>query len=333
VQPTVIVGVPRIFEKIYFGIKAQVEISKLKQGLFSQALEIGKTNTELRLKKKTPSFLQAIKSQLAYQMVFSQIQEKLGGRLRFAVSGGAPLDKEIADFFSNCGISILEGYGLTESTGPIFVNTLFQHKNGCVGRAIGDVEVKFDTDGEILIKSKKIMTGYYNNEEETKKVFTEDGYFRTGDIGALDSEGFLEITDRKKDLIKTAGGKFIAPQKIQSLFTQNPLIGHVHIHGDKQKYVVALLTLEKDELYNLRKDHHIANENFAELSQHEKIQKLVRNAVSQANSKLASFETIKRYKVLDHEFTIEKGHLTPSLKMKRQKIDQMYNDDLKELYL
>ncbi len=333
VQPTVIVGVPRIFEKIFLGIKSQVEISKLKEGLFNQAMNIGKANTKLRQEKKSPSLFQALKSQLAYQVVFSNIQKKLGGRLRFAVSGGAPLDTEISNFFSACGITVLEGYGLTETTGPVFVNTLFQHKNGYVGRAIGDVEVKFESDGEILIKSQKVMTEYYNNSEETQKVLTDDGFFRTGDIGELDEEGFLKITDRKKDLIKTAGGKFIAPQKIQGLFSQNPLIGHVHIHGDKEKYVVALLTLEKDELFTLKNNYEIKESDFASLSQNDQIQNIVRKAVSQVNANLASFETIKRYKVLDHEFTIEDGHLTPSLKMKRQKIDQMYDDDLKKLYL
>jgi len=332
IKPTVIVGVPRIFEKIYFGIKSQIEISKLKESIFNQAIAVGKQIKSLREQKKTPSLLLAMKSQLAHQLVFSNIQRKLGGNLRFAISGGAPLDPDIADVFSACGIQILEGYGLTESTAPIFINTLFENKNGYVGKAIGDVEIRFDDDGEILIRSKKIMKSYYKNEAATQEVMTEDGFFRTGDIGELNEDGFLKITDRKKDLIKTAGGKFIAPQKLQNLFATDPLVDHIHIHGDKKKYVVALITLEKSRVLKLAEKHQISSTDFSQLTRSGTIHSEVRNVVARINSGLASFETIKQFKILDHEFTIKDGQLTPSLKMKRKVIDTLYTKELSDLY-
>ncbi len=332
IKPTVIVGVPRIFEKIFYGIQAQVEISKLKQGLFSRALKIGREITQLKRQKKSPSFLQALESQVAYQLVYSKIQGRLGGNLRFAVSGGAPLDPEIADVFAACEIPILEGYGLTETTGPIFVNTLFENKSGCVGKAVGDVKVRFEDDGEILVKSDKVMLSYYKNEQANAEVFTEDGYFRTGDIGQLDDHGFLKITDRKKDLIKTAGGKFVAPQKLQNLFATDSLIGHIHIHGDKKKYIVALVTLEKDQLMYLKNKFKLSASDFSQLARSDKILAEVRKSIARVNAQLASFETIKRFEVLDHEFSVEDGQLTPSLKMKRKVIDERYKSQIDNLY-
>lgn len=332
IKPTVIVAVPRIFEKIYFGINSQVEISKLKKGIFDQAIKIGKDSADLRSRKTAPSFFQALKSQVAHNLVFSNIKAKFGGHLRFAVSGGAPLEPQISDFFAACGIPLLEGYGLTESTGPIFVNTLFEHKSGTVGKAIGDVEVKFADDGEILVRSKKIMPGYFKNDADTKAVFDEEGFFKTGDIGNLDIDGYLKITDRKKNLIKTTGGKFVAPQKIQNLFSTQSLISHVHIHGDKRKYVVALITLDKGEVKKLQGDKSVADSDYSIVINSQQVQDLVRGIVAKINGQLASFETIKRYKVLDHDFTIEGGQLTPSLKMKRKKIDEMYSKDIESLY-
>lgn len=332
IKPTVLVAVPRIFEKIYFGINAQVEISRLKKGIFDQAVKIGRQSTELRTKKEAPSLFQALKAQVAHQLVFSNIRSKFGGHLRFAISGGAPLEPQIADFFSACGIPVLEGYGLTETTGPIFVNTLFEHKNGTVGKAIGDVELRFDTDGEILVRSKKIMKSYYKNAEDSKAVFTEDGFFRTGDIGKIDSDGFLQITDRKKNLIKTTGGKFVAPQKIQNLFSTQSLISHVHIHGDKRKYVVALITLDKAEVKKLFGGKPSTEGDYSIVINSQQVQETVRKIVAKINTQLSSFETVKRYKILDHDFTIEGGQLTPSLKMKRKKIDEMYAKDIKSLY-
>lgn len=332
IKPTVIVGVPRIFEKIFYGIKAQVEISKWKQKLFNTALSVGEKIDELKNQKKSPSLLMALEAQLAYQLVFSKIQQRLGGNLRFAISGGAPLNPDIAHIFASCNIPILEGYGLTETTGPIFINTLFEKRNGTVGKAIGDVDIQFADDKEILIKSKKVMRSYYKNEEATQEAFTEAGYFKTGDIGELSADGFLKITDRKKDLIKTAGGKFIAPQKLQNMFAKNPLISHIHIHGDKKKYVVALITLDAEALMKIKKDNKISSSDYSQLSRSSIVQSQVKKAVADVNAELASYETIKRFCILDHDFSIAGGELTPSLKMKRKAIDKKYEEQLNALY-
>ncbi len=332
IQPTVIVGVPRIFEKMYFGILAQVEISKLKNFIFNKALKVGEDILASRKEKQTPSLGLAMGSVLAHQLVFKNIQQKLGGRLRFAVSGGAPLDPQIAHFFEKCGISILEGYGLTETTGPVCVNTLFETKPGTVGKSIGEVQIRFADDGEILVKSKKVMKSYYLDDESTQAAFDEDGYFKTGDIGELDEEGFLKITDRKKDLIKTAGGKFVAPQKIQNLFATQPLISHAHIHGDKKKYIIALLTLDKDQVAKFKEANGIVTSDFSEGLESKKLFEEVRQIVAEINKKLASFETIKNFKILDKDFTIESGELTPSLKMKRKVIDKNHQSTIEDLY-
>jgi len=333
IQPTVFVGVPRIFEKIFYGIQAQVQISPLKKRLFQHALNVGQEISNYQSQRKSPPFSLLLKHQIAQKTVFAPIQKKMGGRLRLAVSGGAPLDSQISSFFRSCGIPLLEGYGLSESTGPIFVNTLFHQKLGTVGKAIGDVDVRFDTDGEILVKSDKIMKSYFKDDAATKKVFTEDGFFRTGDIGELDEEGFLKITDRKKDLIKTAGGKFVAPQKLQKMFSTSPLVSFVHVHGDKKKYVVALLTLDPDALKELKHDKGLQDLPNEDVVKNPEIRAEVRREVSRVNKNLASFETIKRYKILDHEFSIEAGLLTPSLKMKRKKIDAVYAKEIEALYL
>ncbi len=329
-HPTVIIAVPRIFEKIYAGIISQVEMSRTKKKVFDWAFSIGKQVLEYRSQKKTVPIPLGLQYRLAHKLVFQNIQEKMGGHLRFAVSGGAPLSKELGEFFATIGILLLEGYGLTETTAAICVNTPFDFKFGTVGKPIGDVKLRIDSDGEILVKSDKVMTEYYNNAEATKAAFTEDGYFRTGDIGEIDDEGYLKITDRKKDLIKTAGGKYVAPQKLEGLLKLNRFISQVHIHGDKKKYVVALLTLNADAVKDYMKQNQM--ENGTNFHQNPKIKELIRGNIAEVNRQLASFESIKNFAILPEEFTVESGELTPSLKVKRKVVDQKYNDLINELY-
>ncbi len=331
-QPTFLIAVPRIFEKIYSTMQAQGDSSPLKSKIFKWAMSIGYKVSEARIQKKSPDFATLMEYRVAKRLVFDKFYEKLGGKLRFAVSGGAPLSGEIARFFHAAGLLILEGYGLTETTAAVLVNTPYDYKFGTVGKPIGDVQVKLAEDGEILVRSKKVMRGYYKNPKATEDVFDDQDYFKTGDIGEMDPQGFLKITDRKKDLIKTAGGKFVAPQKLENLLKLNKNISNVLIHGDKKKYIVSLITLNQERIVEFAKQHMISCPSFEELSKHPKIKDLIRNAVAQANSALASFETIKNFAILPQDFTIETGELTPSLKVKRKFCDQKFESEIRALY-
>lgn len=337
VKPTIMMAVPRIFEKIYLAIQAQIETNPLRKKLFAWALDIGRTIGQLKIARR-PVPLRMIPSfEIADRLVLTKVREAFGGRLRFAVSGGAPLNPEIAEFFHACGVLVLEGYGLTETTAAVCVNTPFDYVFGTVGKPIGDVQVKIAEDGEILLKSDKIMTEYYNNPEATREAFV-DGWYKTGDIGELTPTGQLKITDRKKDLIKTAGGKYVAPQKLEGMLKMNILLSQVHIHGDQRKYISALITLDAANLRQFAKDRALPvpdpadKEAIAKLTQHPSVQDSVRKAVAETNSQLASFETIKRFLILAQDFSIETGELTPSLKIKRRFVDQKYKKELDSLY-
>lgn len=331
VKPTMMVAVPRIFEKLYVAIVTQVEANPVKHKLFNWAMRVGRLVSRAQAHKKSIPIHILLQYQLAKKLVFNTFSEKMGGRLRFAISGGAPLEKEIAEFFHAAGLLLLEGYGLTETTAAICVNTPLHYKFGTVGKPIGDVDIKIADDGEILVKSNKVMKEYYKNPEETQKVFI-DGYFATGDIGEFTSEGFLKITDRKKDLIKTAGGKYVAPQKLENLLKLNRLISNVLIHGDKKKFIVALVALDEQETLAYAKENDISYQSFASLTQNPKIRDEVKKAISQVNSELSSYETVKNFAILDKDFTIEDGELTPSLKVKRKYCDEKYRDKIEALY-
>lgn len=332
IRPTFIMSVPRIFEKIYGAIWAQVQTQPLKLKVFNWALDIGKKVGEYKMSGQILPLDLLLQYELARKLVLGKISDAFGGRLRFAISGGAPISKDIALFFHAAGILILEGYGLTETTAAITVNTPFNYRFGSVGRPIGEAKIKIADDGEILIKSDKVMKEYYNNPEETKMVFT-DGWFHTGDIGEILPGGDLRITDRKKDLIKTAGGKYVAPQRLEGFLKLSPYIAHVHIHGDQKKYIVALLTLDRLAVEKLAKEKNFAYTDWNSLVASPFVQDLVRKAVADTNSNLASYESIKKYLVLPNEFTVETGELTPSLKVKRKVLDQRFKDQIDELYL
>ena len=331
-KPTFLVAVPRIFEKIYTSIQTQAEASPMKSKIFKWALEVGYKVSYCRLNKKIPPLPLLLEYQAAKKLVFDKLMKRLGGRLRFAVSGGAPLSGEISQFFHASNLLILEGYGLTETTAAVLVNTPFAYKFGTVGKPFGDVDVKIAEDGEICIKSKKVMREYYKNSEATQEVFDNDGYFKTGDIGEIDSEGFVKITDRKKDLIKTAGGKYVAPQKLESLLKLDSNISNVLIHGDQKKYIVALITLNPETMKKFAEDNQLPSHDLASLSTNPKVKDLVRNAIANVNSQLASFETIKNFAILTTDFTVESGELTPSLKVKRKFCDKKYEVQIKSLY-
>lgn len=330
-HPTVMVAVPRVFEKLYAGIQLQTEMSKIRKKVFDWAVSVGRQVSQYKIERRTLPIEVALQYQLAKKLVFDKIKTGFGGQLRFVVSGGGALNQNIAEFFHAIGVTILEGYGLTETTGAVTVNTPFNYKFGSVGKPIGDVRIKINDDGEVLVQSKKVMKEYYKDPEGTRLAI-HDGWFYTGDIGELTSDGFLTITDRKKDLIKSAGGKFIAPQKIETLLKKNDFISNVHIHGDQKKYVVALFTLDPAATKHFAESSDISYKDFASLIKNPKIREHVREIVSEANSHLASYESVKNFEILDHDFTIESGELTPSLKVKRKFVDEKYHEMIDRLY-
>lgn len=331
IQPTLIVAVPRIFEKIHAGILAQADISPLRRKAFDWALEVGRQVSVCKQNKKAIPLDVALRYAAARKLVFDSIHERLGGRLRFAVCGGAPLSRPIAEFFHAAGILILEGYGLTETTAAVCVNTPFDYCFGTVGKPIGDVKVRFAEDGEILIHSRKVMREYLDDPKSTAE-FLKDGWFYTGDIGKLDSKGHLVITDRKKDLIKTAGGKYVAPQRLEGFVKLSPFISHVHIHGDNRKFCIALLTLAIENIQPWAAEAGITNTDLEGLSRNAKVKELIRRAIADANTHLAPFETIKNFAILPIDFTVDSGELTPSLKVKRKFVDEQYKDVIDALY-
>lgn len=331
VKPDFIIAVPRIFEKVYSGVMAQVETNPVKQKLFNEALEAANEVEQFRRTKTTIPWALLIKYEALNRLAFTPIREAFGGRLKFAISGGAPLDAKINTFFFNCGIPLLEGYGLTETTGAITTNTLVHNLTGTVGQPIGDVKIKIAEDGEILVKSKKCMKEYYKNPEDTEKAF-RNGYFCTGDIGEFTTGGFLKITDRKKDLIKTSGGKYVAPQKLEGLLKQEPLISHALIHGDQKKYIIALITVDKQQIQQWAANMSIKFNNVEELFSNNALKARIQKHIQLANTKLASFEAIKKFEILRDEWTIENGALTQSLKVKRKQLEQKYHDLIAEIY-
>lgn len=331
VRPTIMVAVPRIFEKVYAAILTQIESNPLKRKMFQRALKVGLEVSEYRIKREPLPLALNLKYLAAQKLVLGKIKDAFGGRLRFAISGGAPLAKEISQFFHACDIMVLEGYGLTETTAAVTVNTPYDYEFGTIGKPIGDVEIKFAEDGELLVKSKKVMVEYFEDPEATAKVL-QDGWFATGDIGERTPAGFIRITDRKKDLIKTGGGKYVAPQKLEGLLKLNPLVSQVLIHGDNKKYIVALITLDPIHLENFAKEKGISFSSKEELTQNNAVLEVVRKSVAEANSQLASYETIKRFAVLPEDFTVEAGELTPSLKVKRKFVDQKFRNQIEKLY-
>ena len=331
VKPDFLIAVPRIFEKVYSGIMTEVETKSYKQKLFTLALDTARELLRYRQTKEAIPWPLLLKNEALGKLAFAPIKAAFGGNLKFAISGGAPISRELIEFFGCCGLPILEGYGLTETCAAVTVNSLTNNQPGTVGRPIGDVVIKFAEDGEILIKSKKCLTEYYKNPEETRKNI-KDGFFATGDIGILTEQGFLKITDRKKDLIKTAGGKYVAPQKLEGLLKQDPLISQVLIHGDQRKFISALITFDEPQLRQWAAGQNIQSDSVSELFQNPLLKIRLRKHIQELNSKLASFEVIKKFEIVSDSWTVENGSLTPSLKIKRKFLESKYSDVLNEIY-
>jgi long-chain acyl-CoA synthetase len=334
VKPTMMAAVPRIFEKVYNKILEGAKQGGVKQKIFEWAIKVGRQGSELRQRGKAPSGVLAMKLALADRLVFGKIKARFGGRVRFFVSGSAPLSREIAEFFHACNILILEGYGLTETSAASFVNRPTRYAFGTVGLPMPGTELKLaPDDGEILIKSPGVMQGYHNLPEQSAESLTPDGWLRTGDIGEIDENGFLRITDRKKDLIKTSGGKYIAPQAIEGkLKTTCPYISQVIVHGDRRNFVTALITLDEESTMKWAASHGMTGKKYSEVVQSEAAKGLIAPYIDELNKSLAKYETIKQFAILPKDLSVDEGELTPSLKVKRKVVEKKYAGLLDKMY-
>ncbi|HEV2912621.1 MAG TPA: long-chain fatty acid--CoA ligase [Pyrinomonadaceae bacterium] len=333
VRPTIMLCVPRLFEKIYARIKDKAaQGGKLRAGLLRWAVSVGKSYVQHTLNHQKVPPLLAFKYKLASRAIFSKWREGVGGRIRLFVSGGAALPDEIGYIFAGAGLPIVQGYGLTETSPVICAGTLEENRIGTVGRPIRNVEVRIAEDGEIEVRGPNIMRGYYNKPEATAAVFTPDGWFRTGDIGTLDSDGFLRITDRKKELFKTSGGKYIAPQPIEQRIKASRFVNQVVLIGDGRKFPAALIVPDWEQLRSYAQVKGLGLETPQEFCQHPRILDLFQRQVDSLTGDLAKYERVKRIALLEHEFTIEGGEMTPTLKIKRRVINEKYRDVIDRLY-
>jgi len=333
VRPTVMTGVPRLYEKIYSRILENVETgSAIKRKIFYWALGVGREYINNIVNKKAiPKSLQT-KRNLAYKLVFHKLSERVGGRLRFFVSGGAPLAKEIAEFFGAAGLMIYEGYGLTETSPVIALNKQDDFKFGTVGPPIPNIEVKIADDGEILTRGHHVMLGYFNKENETREAIDEDGWFYTGDIGFIDDDGFLTITDRKKNILVTSGGKNITPQPIENQLVTCKYIEQAMVVGDRRKFCTAVIVPAFDVFEKWAKENNIVFKDRKELVKLPQVRELVQKDIEGVNNNLSSFESIKDFILSEDVFSIESGELTPSLKVKRDVVLNKFKDNIDKMY-
>lgn len=331
VQPTMMAGAPRIFEKV----RARVMMGAshgLRGKIFNWAFAVGHKTIPIRLEGRQPTGLLALQYKLADKLVFSKLKARMGGRIRFFVSGSAALSREVQEWFYAAGLLILEGYGLTETSAATFVNHRRAPRLGTVGPPVPGTEVRIAEDGEILVKGPGVMSGYHNQPEATAEVL-KDGWFATGDLGELDDHGYLRITDRKKDLIKTSGGKYVAPQKVEGILVAAcPYISQIVVHGDGRKYISALITLDPDAITTWAKENDLDFTDLASLVEQPAVRQLIDGYVTEANAKLERWETIKRFAILPGELSVESGEVTPSLKVRRKAVERKYSDLLDGLY-
>ncbi|HSD09591.1 MAG TPA: long-chain fatty acid--CoA ligase [Candidatus Binatia bacterium] len=332
-RPHFVPSVPRIFEKVYSRIQSTRDgAGWLRQRIFDWAISVGRERSRCLQRKQPVRFWVSLKSRLADALVFSKIRESLGGRIKFMLSGGAPLAREIQEFFHATGVLILEGYGLTETTPILTANRPDAYRFGTVGKAVYGVTLRIAEDGEILAKGPNVTQGYFKRPDATAEAWDREGWFHTGDIGEIDADGFLKITDRKKDLIKTSGGKYVAPQNVENLLKTQPHISQAVLIGDNRKYCVALITLDTDEIRRFAKSQRLETDDPAELAMHPKIAALVEREIQTVNQHLAPYESVKYYRIVPHDFSQETGELTPSLKVKRKFVSQKYTGLIEDMY-
>jgi long-chain acyl-CoA synthetase len=332
VHPTVLVGVPRIFEKIYARIRERAaEKGRASVLLLNWAVAVAKKYARLTIfGHEVPLWLR-LQYKLAARLMYAKWKAALGGRMRLLVSGGAALPEEMTLIYTGAGIPIVQGYGLTETSPVITASLIAENRPGVVGKPIRNVEVRIAADGEVETRGPNVMRGYYNLPEETRAVFTEDGWFKTGDIGAIDADGFLRITDRKKELFKTSGGKYIAPQPIEQMIKGSNFVNQVVLIGNGRKFPAALIVpnWERLESYAQIKGLHGSH---AELCKHPRVIDLFERQIAGLTTDLAQYERVKKVALLEHELTIEGGELTPTLKVKRRVVDEKYRAAIDALY-
>ena len=331
VRPHYAPCVPRVFEKVHDKIHAAAQAGGgLKATIFTWAIGIGHQVSRLKQAGKSiPAWL-ALRNKIADVLVFKKVRAVFGGRLVFAISGSAPLNIDIAKFFHACGILILEGIGMTENASFSNVNRINNNRFGTVGPAGEGVEIKIAGDGEVLIRAPNVMLGYYKNEEATREAIV-DGWLHTGDIGELE-DGFLKITDRKKDLIITAGGKNVAPQHLERVLKLSPYISQAAAYGDRRKYITALVTLDQDAILPWARQNGLGDRTFEQLASEPAVQQLITTEVERLNGQLARYETIKKFWIAPGDFSVDEGELTPTMKLKRRVVVKKYRDKLDALY-
>ncbi len=333
VKPHFFATAPRLYEKAYIGITSKaIDAGGIKHKMFRWALGVGYAVSKLQQQNKPVSGSLAIKHKLANKLVFSKIQALLGGNLVFAVSGAAPLNKAIAEFFNACGILVLEGIGMTENTSFTNVNRFDNNKFGTVGPPGPEIEQKIAPDGEVLFRGKNVMLGYYKNPEETAETIDKDGWLHTGDIGEIDEDGFLRITDRKKAIIVTSGGKNVAPQRIEKIMRTSRHIDQAVVYGDRKKYLTGIVSIDPEQVEEWATKHGIQFSNREELNKHPKVKELIDNEVQEKNKSLSSFETLKKVIIAPIEFSIASGEMTASMKVKRKVVTENYQAQLDVLY-
>ncbi|MGB8480809.1 MAG: long-chain fatty acid--CoA ligase [Acidobacteriaceae bacterium] len=329
VRPTIFVGVPRVYEKVRQEVMRRAHGSRMTSTILHWSLRRGGKNRVALLAGKTP---QKASWKLANRLVFRKIQQGFGGRVGTFVSGGAPLGLETAGWFLDAGIRIQEGYGLTETSPVVALNTHLPCRMGSVGKPLPNIQAKLAADGELLLRGPSVFQGYWNKPEATAESFDADGWFLTGDVGRFDEDGFLYITDRKKDLLKTSGGKLIAPQPIENQLKADALVGNAAVVGDKKKFVSVIISPNFPVLEAWAKEKGIAAENRQQLVAHPEVMALYQQIVDRVNASLASFETLKRIHVVADEWTIDSGEMTPSMKLKRPVVVRRYTQEIDRFY-
>jgi long-chain acyl-CoA synthetase len=328
VRPTVMVSVPRVLEKIQKQTQLAAK-SGVKHTIYKKALQVGKGYRDEILAGNKPT---SREWRIADRLVFSKVREALGGRVKIFISGGAPLGRDLAEWYADIGIRVHEGYGLTETSPVIAVNKPAAHRIGTVGRPLPNVEVKIADDGEILVRGPSIFKGYWQRPEDTKTALEPDGWFHTGDIGHLDGDGYLLVTDRKKDLIKTSGGKFIAPQPIEQKLKNNSLVAEAIVIGDKKKFPAVIIAPNFAELLPWSRANGIAVKDREELVKDPRVREMYDSIVANVNGDLAQFEKLKKVLLVADEFTVADGSLTPTLKVKRRVVEERYRPQIQRLY-